>query len=376
MTAVEAILIGYLKLNLMLLAAWLLWQGYKIGSGVAGLHWSARAGVQVARLLLLSALLLPLLIVVTGVSSPWSDLIVESFHGAGSAALLASPAAGNVTAASSIQTVTVLPLMLLMLLMLGCAWQLLKLQQDYRQLRIVISNASVLKHIGHVRVLYSDDIKIPLATGLLASKYIVLPGALLLSQQHMLLTLKHEIQHIRAGDLYYLVLTRLLKISCFWNPVAKAWFEILYQMQELACDEAVTEQKSVSRLAYAECLYSVATNSVPGAYSLCTTMNIWGDCRRERTSKLRQRITAICKQASGASGPNTLGRSLPMFLMSVLAVFLFGATGEVNSNEASEQTEFAGRAEPIAVGWESPSNGPTGLAPRFRPDPDFGRFRH
>lgn len=134
----------------------------------------------------------------------------------------------------------------------------LRLLRDARATFRVLRRANVLRRIGRVRTLISEETRVPFACWLPRRAYIVLPAALLLEPEDLLMAVRHEAQHHRQGDtrLVYLLQTGRALFSL--NPCAHWLLRQLQEVQEFACDEALTRRRSHQREAYCACLVRIA----------------------------------------------------------------------------------------------------------------------
>ncbi len=116
--------------------------------------------------------------------------------------------------------------------------------------------------IHRISILFSTQTTVPFCWSSLYSHFIILPMALLEKNIDLKLAIRHELQHLRQRDTYWLHLTSLLKIICFWNPFAIWSSNWSTELQEFACDEALIINKKTSRTTYAQCLLNAASQSL------------------------------------------------------------------------------------------------------------------
>jgi hypothetical protein len=126
---------------------------------------------------------------------------------------------------------------------------------------------------------------------------------LLESPRNLRLAVKHELQHVRNGDLEWVILLEAVKVLCFWNPAAWLWHNEFDCLQEFACDEALVARRHVTPQAYGTCLLEVASvnsgNALLAASNMVPKFSWWQDTQ----SQLKRRITMLT---------NTRGKKHPV----------------------------------------------------------------
>jgi membrane-bound lytic murein transglycosylase D len=126
-----------------------------------------------------------------------------------------------------------------------------------------VRNAHVLRCIGRVRVLVSDQEHVPFAVWIPGHSLIVLPADLLLRPADLRLALRHEVQHHRARDTRYLYAVLLGRVLFGLNPATHWFTRQLFELQEFACDEELARRKGHCARAYCRCLLRVAESALP-----------------------------------------------------------------------------------------------------------------
>ena len=342
MPTLEAAIAVYLKLNLMFVLAWVLWKVCNASESLYRTSLSSQSRLRLGRTILLSAMLLPIIAITFSMLTPLQLPFARSGFEIGS--VLPEGDTGYWFLILFVST-----------LLIGFFYKIATLVEELIQLSKVIRSSTRLKKIGNAELLYSASIAVPFATGVVKSLYIVIPEDLLLSRKSLSIVLDHESQHVRSGDLYWLFFLRIIAIFCFWNPAVLAWQKTLHALQEYACDEAVTAKAQVSKQAYAECLYAVASRATCRRYSLVLPMGVWSRSTAEAGSELRQRIVAIYNSRSTESSSKKYAVA-PALVMLLGSMLLFGETEfGTHSTTQLEQGPFSGST--------------------FEPDPFFGMFR-
>lgn len=116
------------------------------------------------------------------------------------------------------------------------------------------------RKIKHTHLIISNGTSI-FCFSFLNNHFIVIPFSYL-ELPHLRLSVRHELQHIRQGDTYWLHIFALLKIICYWNPAIYRLTQWCVELQEFACDEALILKNKNSLSAYAECLLQAASHQV------------------------------------------------------------------------------------------------------------------
>jgi TonB family protein len=283
-----ALLSLYLKVNLLLAATLLLWLATKHLARGFGFESSHGQQLKVARLLflgLLGAAAIALFAYgwLTTFASRMSDGITVV------AGIDRSLERNYEVAAVGFDLQTVVTLLLLA----GLAWQVARLVLQVQKLRGIIGNATELRCIRGSHLLVSSEIATPFSTRALGKTHIVFPMTLLESPRNLRLAVKHELQHVRNGDLEWVILLEAVKVLCFWNPAAWLWHNEFDCLQEFACDEALVDRRHVTPQAYGTCLLEVASansgNALLAASNMVPKFSWWQDTQ----SQLKRRITML-----------------------------------------------------------------------------------
>lgn len=338
----------YLKLNLLLAAAFLLWLATKTLTRMLGLEVSHSQQLKIARQLFLGLLLaIPLVFLV--------NKLVPGLIG-GIAATLPTDeftviAGLDASLGTDYQlgTLTIDPtLVLFALLLAGLAFQCGRLTLQIRKLKHIIGGATELKCIRGIHLLFSSMITTPFSTRALGLKQVVLPVQLLDTPRNLRLAVKHELQHVRNRDLDWVILLEAVNVLCFWNPAAWLWHNEFDCLQEFACDEVLVNERGVGSQAYGNCLLEVANASTGSALLASSNMvpkfSLWSDNR----SQLKRRILMLAYV-----------REIKHATMKSLCYVLLIGTSLINAACAVFQTGADGQNAP--------------LVPLERVNPDFPR---
>ncbi|MEO0387837.1 MAG: M56 family metallopeptidase [Pseudomonadota bacterium] len=124
-------------------------------------------------------------------------------------------------------------------------------------LRRILAESYPWRRVGRVRIQISDTVLVPFSTRGLYQYHVVLPSGLLSRPHDLRVSLAHEFQHIRSGDLEWEILLEALKPLFYLNPAYRAWKRQVEHLRELACDGAVLSRGRIGVKAYCETLLSV-----------------------------------------------------------------------------------------------------------------------
>lgn len=130
-----------------------------------------------------------------------------------------------------------------------CLWRIVRCSYAWRS-------------IGRIRIRLSDRTLVPFSTRGLRAYYVVVPSHLLGDPQALKVSLAHEFQHIRQGDLEWEILLEALKPVFFLNPVYHAWKRQVESLRELNCDMQVLSRGRIDIRSYCETLLSICQNTL------------------------------------------------------------------------------------------------------------------
>jgi beta-lactamase regulating signal transducer with metallopeptidase domain len=129
-------------------------------------------------------------------------------------------------------------------------------------LRNIVSASYAWRNFGRLRIRLSDRTMVPFSTRGLRNYYIVLPSHMLGSADELNVSLAHEFQHLRQGDIEWEVMLEVLKPLFFLNPAYHAWKRQVEILRELACDSQVITRGLVEVNAYCDTLLSVCQKTL------------------------------------------------------------------------------------------------------------------
>ena len=157
--------------------------------------------------------------------------------------------------------------------------------------RRVIRDAHVLRSIGSLRVLVSDDEQVPFAAWIPGRSYVVLPAALLLRPVDARLAMRHEGRHHRQGDTRFLYATLFGRMLLGINPAMHWLARQLLELQEFACDESLAQRADHCANAYCACLLRVAEAAVGSRQSQVRSF-----MAGRQACTLQRRMEALCRR--------------------------------------------------------------------------------
>lgn len=327
----DALINGYLDLNLLVLAGTLLWLSARKLLSLTRLAHAFGAQLRLMNALTLLLALSPLLMfgftrLVMAHPPNISDLMVSQFlqgnvsMSAASFETLLGLREDTVRVLSSQQLLwTRLVAAALAMGGLVCA---IHVVISVLRLRRALGRAFLWKSIGKTRILVSDETPVAYSTRGLINRYVVLPSPLLTAPQDLKLTLAHELQHFRQRDIECEFLLEMLRPALFWNPAFFLWRREVRHLREFACDQALMARPGLDLRAYCECLIRACAEAARERvfFTRRSPAVALVDRRETRSSStLQQRIIAVTTNAP--HGEAGLGWALVsgMMITAVLA---------------------------------------------------------
>ncbi|CUH87495.1 hypothetical protein PH5382_01424 [Phaeobacter sp. CECT 5382] len=168
------------------------------------------------------------------------------------------------------------------------------------RLRRALRRAFLWKQISNTRILLSDTTPVAYSTRGLFMRYVVLPTELLNNPQDLRLTMAHELQHFRQRDIECEFLLEMLRPLLFWNPAFYLWRREVRMLREFACDQALMARPGLDIRSYCECLIRACAQAAKeGVFFTRRSPAVALVDRREtrRNSTLQQRIIAVTARA-------------------------------------------------------------------------------
>lgn len=167
------------------------------------------------------------------------------------------------------------------------------------RIRRAVNGGWVLRRTKRVSIIASSDVTIPFSTRGFWRYYVVVPQAMLMDRVALRMSLGHELQHIRQGDVDGEVLLSLASPFFVLNPGYWYISDRLRKLGELACDRAYLARGGFDAHSYATRLLDIAQsgfghrNANPNAFGvpLLGKTLLW----RGRQSMLKSRILEIAR---------------------------------------------------------------------------------
>lgn len=124
---------------------------------------------------------------------------------------------------------------------------------DPDMIHLLNERKSILDIKGNIKIWVSNVVDIPFVTGILKPD-VFLPEASLNSEKFQLV-LEHELIHCKKKDYLYRRILFWISALYWYNPLLYAMAEYYVEINEIACDEVVLENRTKKeRLCYAEML--------------------------------------------------------------------------------------------------------------------------
>lgn len=338
----------YLCANLLLVAAAASLAGIRALSALLPRPLSYRHLLVVGRLLAISALLLPPLALWRG-DGELSPLRAQVWSApsmyAGTAALSGTARIElGLNAQHTSLSLNAAALATLLLFVIGSLITLVPLASEARATVRAVRNSNLLRRIGRLRVLVSDQEDVPFALWLPGHALIVLPAALLLHPVDLRLALRHEAQHHRAHDTRYLYAGMLGRTLFGLNPAVHWLSSQLTELQEFACDEELARRKGHCARAYCTCLLRVAESALSSRHSQMRSF-----MASNRGFALARRMEAILQR------PARPLRAPAVALIGVLAIALLTVLSAVIATPVQDRRLWRADAERLVAAAQTSS---------------------
>ena len=129
-------------------------------------------------------------------------------------------------------------------------------------LRRIVSQSYAWRRFGRVHIRLSDKTLVPFSTRGLLHYYVVIPSSMLTQKRELGVSLAHEFQHLRQGDIEWEIVLEALKPFFFLNPAYHAWKRKVEDLRELACDSQVLTCGRIGVRDYCDTLLSVCQQTL------------------------------------------------------------------------------------------------------------------
>lgn len=191
-------------------------------------------------------------------------------------------------------------------------------------LRKIVVQSYAWRRFGRLVIRLSDNTHVPFSTRGIRNYYIVLPSEMLTERNELTVSLAHELQHIRRGDIEWEILLEALKPFFFLNPAYHAWKRQVEDLRELSCDSEVLSRGSIGIKDYCETLFAVCQNTlrkdrtfaiaVPKVTLVTADRSV---IRKPKVSFLEQRVTSLL-DANHLRHPNLVFGAIVIPLVAVI----------------------------------------------------------
>ena len=188
---------------------------------------------------------------------------------------------------------------------------------------------------SRVRICRAEGADVPMSVGIL-HREIIIPDRDY-SENEMSLIIRHEITHIKNGDLIIQMLANLLCAIYWWNPAANAFRRNLEQYFELRCDKAVVSGMSKEETAdYLEVLLKIYSESSESPQKsivgVIEDYRVGGDELKERFEYL---LSGYGRQKSPYIG-KSMAVVLSVSMLVISYSFIFQSNYEVSPEQIAE----------------------------------------
>lgn len=184
---------------------------------------------------------------------------------------------------------------------------------------------------GRTRVVISSAVTRPMAMGLLRPVVLLPVAARAWTREERRAVLRHEFAHVRRGDGWTLLLSRIVRTLHWFNPLVWLTASMLRSASEEACDEIAAAE--MPRLDYADLLLRLARHGGPARTGQGSPLTFAAE-----SSRLGIRIRRLTE---GGSRP-VRRKSVAIVASGVTAVAMLSATARPTFTNHSA-TSFAAR---------------------------------
>ncbi|MCV6591723.1 MAG: M56 family metallopeptidase [Silicimonas sp.] len=276
MIATEALLDAFLNANILICIAYLFWLGLRSMMPALGLKHAYSAQLRLLNTVFLMVVAAPLIAfgfsmlqrsgLTPGVSVNLSDAVV-AYYLNGGFEMKASEFQGlmlardtfllNLTSGAGLIAQGVI-----LAFLVGFVIGMVRLVCSMVCLYRIVRQSYGWRSFGRLRLRLSDKTLVPFSTRGLWHYYVVIPSDMLANPHELKVSLAHEFQHIRQGDLEWEILLEALKPFFFLNPAYHAWKHRVEDLRELTCDSQVLASGRIGLRAYCDTLLSVGEKTL------------------------------------------------------------------------------------------------------------------
>ncbi|MGR3714369.1 MAG: M56 family metallopeptidase [Shimia sp.] len=272
----EILLDAFVNANILICVAYLLWRGLRESLVRVGVGQSYGAQLQILNSVFLLIIFSPLITLAYrslqnvgmagGVNFNLSDMVV-SYYLDGGFAMKASNLEGLMHIRDTFMSNVIngtgwIAQCAIVVFLAGFAIGAMRLVYSMACLRTIVEQSYEWRQFGRVRIRLSDRTLVPFSTRGVWCYYVVLPSHMLTRSHEIKVSIAHELQHIRQGDLEWEIFLEALKPFFFVNPCFHAWKRQVEDLREFSCDSKVLNRGVISVKTYCDTLLSVCQNTL------------------------------------------------------------------------------------------------------------------
>ncbi|UWR21600.1 M56 family metallopeptidase [Sulfitobacter sp. S190] len=272
----EALLNAFINANILIFVAYLLWLAVRFALNRGGLQHSHATQLKLLNTVFVAIILSPFLVLALGtlqsngyaksVNVNLSDMVVAYYLNGGfemqatefeRLVNLRHTFMNNVINAAGWVALCAIAAFLV-----SMAIGTLRLCYSVICLFRIVSAGYTWRRIGRIHLRLSDRTLVPFSTRGLRNYYVVIPSHMLGQRQELAVSLAHEFQHLRQGDIEWEIILEALKPFFFFNPAYHAWKRQVENLRELSCDAEVLRRGRIDVRAYCDTLLSVCQQTL------------------------------------------------------------------------------------------------------------------
>lgn len=126
----------------------------------------------------------------------------------------------------------------------------------------IVAQSYAWRGFGRVRIRLSDRTLVPFSTRGLRYYYVIIPSEMLSRKNELAVSIAHEFQHLRQGDIEWEIVLEALKPFFFLNPAFHAWKRKVENLRELVCDSQVLTRGRIGVRDYCDTLLSICQQTL------------------------------------------------------------------------------------------------------------------
>ncbi len=276
MIAGEALLDTFINANILFCVAFALWFAVRLAMQQTGLRHAYGTQLRLLNTIFLVIIAAPFIAlafttlqssgVAKGVSLNLSDMVV-AYYLNGGFQMKAAEFEGLVHARDNfilnvLQGAGLFAQAVIAAFVVGFLLGIVRLVYSIYCLCRIVANSYAWRRFGRIHIRLSDRTLVPFSTRGLRNYYVVIPSHMLTESRELKVSLAHEFQHIRQGDLEWEILLEALKPLFFLNPAYHAWKRQVEDLRELNCDSAVLSKGRIQVRTYCDTLLSVCQKTL------------------------------------------------------------------------------------------------------------------